>query len=374
MVLNIVSQSEILSCFFIFGAGCLNALWTVETDYLKEQGITWLQMFFISQATTLVYASLYWICTMSWQYYHKFESISDEYTYIRYLMSIFPSFNKSNSFVWTHLISRGVIAATGFQFYIIGLKYCQSGDAMVIRGVMLSLGLITVGKLYFKEEINAYILIALLLCILSLVLIVQPSFIFNHGSNAVSWIGLLFLFISTIFRVASKSMIRHSSDLDVHWLAVILVGLISGFIEVSFIFAIMAIGFYIKNGNINTIWWDWTSTGSKNIEINSILIYTFGMVEAGQTLFSIAGYQIGSVAILGVIDNCDIPTAYILGNIILNETDNYITYIGICIAFIALMILFWQQWKRARQRQELELQQNESEWNINSNDHEYEVV
>ena len=158
--------------------------------------------------------------------------------------------------------------------------------------------------------------------------------------------------ISGIFRVINKSLLKYSKALDVHWLVVLLIGAIVKIAQSSVIFMIVAL-----LSNINTAWYNWydkneNSYSNRTCGIITVLIISLLFVETGYTVFNIKGYQIGNLGRLGLIANGDLIIAYLLQIWVLNENNNYITYIGVFIAIVAITILFYEQWQLNQPQQQ----------------------
>ena len=50
-------------------AGFLIGVRAVVIEYMEEEGITWQTVFMISYVSTLVWSTIYWLITFTWEHY-----------------------------------------------------------------------------------------------------------------------------------------------------------------------------------------------------------------------------------------------------------------------------------------------------------------
>lgn len=346
-------------------AASFNSARAIQAQYLETVGkFSWMQMYLVAEFDNLFFIVIFWIV----------YSLKTKQS----LFSYFPKFTKSNLNLWFILIIRGICAASLYLFFVLALLHCNSGDAILIRAIITSVGNILIGVIYFKEQLTKWIIFSLILCIFSLILICQPSFIFNNLSiidiksntnvKTMSFVGFLFILISGIFRVVNKSLIKLSkTKYDTHWLGVLIIGFVICFFESLIVFGL---SLYIYDNNISHVWHSWYSDGANYSNHTYIMINVvfglFGFVELIYNILHVKGYQMGNIGRLGIIANIDIIVTYILQVLLLNENDNYIAYIGICIVLIAVTVLFFEQYNQSKSndlqyklKQETKLEQHD---------------
>ena len=74
-------------------------------------------------------------------------------------------------------------------------------------------------------------------------------------------------------------------------------------------------------------------------------IILYGAIISGNAIFITAGNQIGEIGRLGIISIIDVPFTYILQALLLNETNDYLVYIGAAIVLIGIIILLLEQYR-----------------------------
>ena len=277
-------------------------IWSIDMEYLEDEGIiTWIQLFAIGDTTTVVYGLLFWFIFMSLKY-HKYNKYND--TYLSFILSILPrcdhetwistcQLNKS----WTRLVARGFTLGFDGQFYMAALLYCDSGDAMMLRMTLNSFLGAVVSILFFKEAFTLWMVLAFVLGIVGLILICQPSFIFDTStSDSISWFAILLVLLSSSSRTIDKTVVKMShandskynsnsneletidtdGDEGVHWLPMVVIPYFITSLIAWTELALFAMYKYYVNES-TTLWYDFNITSVNSIAVSGICL--FGAID-----------------------------------------------------------------------------------------------
>ena len=280
----------------------------------------------------------------------------DNNNFCDHFLSVFPG--RDDYETWQILVSRGVLNALNTQCCLIGFMFLDGGDAMLLRTTISSLLMLGSGILYFGELFTKWIALSLILAGVGLTLTIQPTFIFDSSvDNQISIIGLIFITLSAFFRASDRLLLKYSGNLDVHWMAMLL-----GSYAACTLFGLMEIiglifYYYIKcdfNSNCvpwnDKIWYEWTSTDTtKDIKISMFLIL-LGVIVFFLTMCQVISFQIGDIGKLGILVTCEVALVYLLEAWLLDETDNYLTYVGVVFVTLYSIIIFCEQTKQAKER------------------------
>lgn len=368
-------NSQATSIGLITFGSLLAGIWTIDISYLEKEGLTWIQMFVIAETSCLLYTSFAWITYMLYQWKYNYDSIIEKNvnctSFTHYLLSIFPSISDVES--WKPIIGGGLCWGFGFQFYVLGLFYCDSGDSILFRTTFASVGVVIAGMIAFGEKISISVVMSLLLAIFGIALVCQPSFIFNNDSNdnsrgSVSMIGLVYLFLSGSAKTCSKTLVKYSGNLNVSLWALMIGNLIVTTIFSWVEFICVCVFHYYKDGKKTflaqtfgtKIWYSDYDTGSTTgiTIITGIVLY--GVILTANMAMIQKGHQIGDLGKLGIICLIDVPFTYLLQIWIFNEESSYLVYFGVAVVLVAVCLLYWEKFSR-RVRAQLERKTQETD-------------
>ena len=333
-------NSRLLAICCLLIAALANVILTILLELAEDLGATWVQTFFFFEWTFFVLTFGSWFIYSIYIYYFSALRLemTPDYTFSEYLATLFPQKSSSSLYKkqWSVLILRGIFGVSAGACYNISLKYCESGDVILIQTATMSILTIFFGWMYFNESINYLIIVSLILAIVGMILVTQPTFIFgaNDDSNTMNSIGLIIILIGGGFRAGLQAILKHTKNIQIKTETAILV---PKMITAPFALVCYAIGMLI---------WDWELITSYNDNIwNNLILISVGAMWFLWAAMVTVGFRIGDIGRLGIISNSDIVIGYILQVIILNENDNYICYIGVALVCISCGIIFYEQIK-----------------------------
>ena len=408
------TRLQLYAIVFTILSAILSSFWTVIMSYLESKDFVWLQVYILGESSNLFYSVLLWLSVMRHKYNKEYNltdcsvicgnsktkisnnemketllakenqnNRNEEYSdtnskpnsgsssksivpFSKYIFQIFPA--RSNTHVWKLLLMRGICNAFSFQLYVIGLLFCDSGDAMLIRTSLSSFGVFIVSVLAFGEKLGIWVFIAFFFAFSGLLFVCHPPFTFtgefdfdnddiqtvnfwSSEADGVSIWGVLMVSGSATFRIGSKYIIKRSGKLKVHWLVMN----IATFIITCSFAIIECIGVLIYYGAASedskwlerNFWSDAFGNYKNSLDRFGIMmcVILYGVVFVGKVSFTVVGHQIGDIGRLGVISNSDIVFTYVIGAIILNETGTSTAYFGASLVMIGVVILCLEQAK-----------------------------
>ena len=368
------------SVLLILGMIC-KALFTIITQYVESRGCPWYQALFFTEWMFLISMILYWFILYSFAYFCCYKnksninrkvalSISDSDTLSRdsnsnsisssnilpntmtYCQALFSDFSSKNFTLkaWLILLARGFTGSFAGLFFVWSLEYIDSGDAILIQTVTVTIGNVLFGMLFFNEPKSKLIIFSLIICIIGLLLVCQPSFIFDKfeikkgehiNYSEVSLFGFILVGISGIMRLGSGIVSKYAKQFNINWLQLCLMASFMSAITISIV---VTIEYYFihKNDKDSVFWWF--------DDYNVIYIIETLSIGCFVSLFVISytiGFQYGNVSKLGILLNTDIIFAYILQIFILDEIENGLTYAGGAVVLLVCGVVFFVQWKHS---------------------------
>lgn len=368
-------MAVLLASTLLFVSGCFNAFIVVIISYLeKYRGFPWIMIYILSEWISIPLIFIFSLFYM-WYYYcryveHEQTSSSIAITthtfnlsfvqYYYYL--IFPPMTKRFRISWMILDLRALASSTSYIFCMIAIMYIDSGDFILIQTVVLTVGNIIVGRVLFNEYLNATIIISLVVCIIGVICVCQPSYIFesflsddNNGTvdiRPVDTVGFIFALISGLLRVFTAGVCKYSkTSVDMPWLTLFTVSNIIGFFLSTVIFvAIITVMKFILDMPSGDIWYNFDYSGKSKYSYDDtmygLLILGIGGFTFISAITGTLGWRLGDVGRLGMVINADIPVAYIAQMVLLNEDSNVLTYTGICLVFLSIIMIFYSQSQR----------------------------
>lgn len=337
-------------------AGCaFGAICTVETKYLEQNSLSWVQTFILCQISSLSFCCTFGILFQLYQYHSNQANFNP---FIKHLLYVFPSKTNNNYgfyHQWQTMVVCGLAWGLAMQFFTIGLLYMTAGDCLLLRIVISVIGIVLVAVIYFKERLTWPVYVAFCLALIGLILVCQPGFIFgNNDGDSVSLIGLLFVFIAGMCQTANKSFMKYSGTIEIDWLAMSIVKLtICVIISLIDLLCLIVYYYYCYNGkyddkSMSFIWIEyiWTDLGLTD-GLTKFVIVAYGFTMVGALVCMVIGFQIGSLGRLSIVYTTDIPLTYMLQDWLLNEDNDYITYIGVAVTIISVFIIFWETHKQS---------------------------
>ena len=357
------NTQTIIAAFIIILAACADATQTVLMEYLEAKGISWIQVYLFSEFVVGIVVILVWIISFSYNYiYYKCNNTNmdikffvssyayyGDVTYYNYIMSIFPDVLPLTECYkqWIALVIRTLLGLLLNVFLVASLLYCESGTMLLIETLTMTVATIVLGWTFFDEPIGKYVYSAFGICIIGIILVIQPDFIFNSGasdSDNCSWKGVVLTLCAGLTHGIMFSTVKWTNRLNVSWASTVVVIKLIGTILLVIVFAVCE-----EYLNLQLI------SKYNLVEINGIYIYTFMLISTGLLLLtyvvlSTIAYQIGHIGRLSIIGNINIIIAYLLQSWWLNQTNNYICYIGVCITIFGCIVVFLEQYK-VRMRQ-----------------------
>ena len=269
-------------------------------------------------------------------------------TFLSYLLSVFPPIDDEHIKHWCVLFVRSVCSLGSFAFLDIALDCLDSGDAMLIQTVLVTLLNFLLGYVVFSERINRIIAFALILCIVGLVLVVQPDFLFSKTGDAdsgtqydqISMLGFALIAGAALLRALSTTLVKYTRDIQLSHTTVVVVPQI--------IMSLILVVFYIYGVCSSEADWNanifYVANGSKSMErLNTFLLVLLGILFFVWILTAVIGYRLGNIGRLGIVQNSDIVIAYVIEAWFFNETQNYICYIGVTLTLIGCVVVFYEQ-------------------------------
>ena len=353
-----MQMSNFLAAILLFVGMGFESLMTVCAQYVENNGVKWYIVLVFGEWIFFLCLIVYWITVYS----YKFINISNNnnnnnISYFGMICSVFPDF--SDKWCWIMLLLRGICGSISLGCYMISLYYIDSGDAVLLQNVSVSVCSIILGKIFFGEKFNKFTLLALVLCIIGIILVCQPKFLFLYISKnindidyePVSSLGFLFSFLSGIALLMAGLITKHSKSLQLEWLSL---ALMAAFISSISSIVIFLFEYYYFDSDINS-----TINNSTvyNDEIMWLLV-SIGVLICLFIVFYTISYQYGNVSQLGLILNSDIIITYILQVFVLNESKNWMGYLGVAIIAGVCVLIFINEAKQ--QEQEQQQQQEET--------------
>ena len=359
-------MNELEACLSILVAAFCYGTWSSIVSYLETNGLTWVQMALLAQCTAFPCICIMWVSMFISKYYF-IKNDNDTFLYnelppsencdvnndncnnvypsdsfLEYLFSIFPKNKKS----WILSISRGFAMAFEDLFCIIALLYVEPGDALLLKTTFSSFSSIFLGIILFGERLTIIIFICGIVSVGGLILICQPQFVFSNenDSDSLSWVGILFVIFASLCTTMDRLILRYSGDIQVHWLAMIIIPYFISFVYAIVQFLLILLVYYFKNMDLDEIWYSWSPFDDNEYGL-TLCIVLFGIVVILMEYLFISGYQNGDVGILGIIANFSVPTSYALEIILLNQIDNLYTYVGATVVILSIVCIFIEQYR-----------------------------
>ena len=342
-----MDEAKFLGPLYVLIGCVLVCFYTIEVQYLEESGLPWIQVFVYSELSNFISACVFGFFYQLWHYHGA--STSDPKQFLSYLFSLFPSKSMDNNNnthyqQWKVLIGRGISLGFATEFYMISLVYLSSGDAALIRTMVPQFGLLLIAIIFFDEKLSFAVCISFIFAVIGLLLVCQPSFVFNTiNTQTISLIGLLFISVSSIAQICNKSFVKYSGNINVNWVAMMIIGfLISSIIALVNLLVVFVVYYYYIENELNVskdIWINLNTLGTDVKIALSFLTITLVSVKC----FMIIGFQIGDLSRVSIVSNIDVPLTYLAQDLLLNENSNYITYIGVVVTIVSVIIIFWDK-------------------------------
>ena len=344
-------------------AAFFKSLEAVLIEYLDDIGATWFQLYTFN--TTVAFACLitYWFVTYTILFLYNNKNttgsnISDDNSdnnqttltianYKLYIFSLFPSKMKNDTIIWKWLCVRSVMGATSWIFYVVALVFLEPGDFILLQTVTITASGIIIGLIHFKEKITISLLISTILLIIGVLLVCQPSIIFGENAQSISILGIIFAILAGIARVLSGVAIKKLNQFNLHWLAISLPAQFLAALYSLIMFVIMIIFYQLNFVDENEFWWNWTNKSdysNDEISIYTLLLMSLGFCAFGWVISFTLAYLFGDVSWLSILMNSDVIMTYLMQIWILNQSDNWLVYVGVTLVMIACLFLLGQQY------------------------------
>ena len=366
--------TEFVSSVLVIIGMISKATYSVLVQYIEHVGCPLYQMFLMSSIMWLVSILFYWLILYLCEYYHYTHHIlnsSNTNMNVNINIDIDSASNRNSNNSVSYctglchdlsyssikqlscralfiLFLRGLTGSIAGLFFILSLVYLNTGDAVLIQTVIITIGNVLFGMYFFNETKSKWIFFSMIICIFGLILVCQPSFIFkSDSSSSVSIIGFIFVSMSAICRLGPGILSKYAKRLKINWFQLSIVAAIMA----TIVSTIVVIIEYAQNdghahGKKRNVIWMWDNYNADYIALSFVCGCLLGLFVMTYTI----AFQFGIVSKLGILLNTDVIFAYILQILILNIIENGITYTGVVIVLTVCAFVFVIQWKESKKK------------------------
>ena len=400
-------ETTLLPLSLVIIGAFANALLILITDYVESVGGKWYQVLMAQYWINLLLILFYWILSFSFNYFYHVKDqisssnsdlhISQGFVYhdvvhdddtspvslagvydideeirnynnlMQYLFSVFPTMNKNHVRHWSVLFVCSMCGVSSYAALNIALLFITSGNAMLMETLIVIIINLSIGVIFFHEDLNKITCSALLLCIIGLILVTQPQFIFDQRSgndyNTISINGFVAICISCILRGIGTLAVKFLDGIKFSRQTAIIVPQI--------IISIVLVLVYLIGVFLPSLSWNWNTFGAIDTNNNEIelettlLLICLGILffvwiltavicsslmnsYSDQTNMSINYDMETNVCtkqdVIRVVHHIEIIIVYVLAAVWLNENENVICYIGACLATIGCVVVSYERY------------------------------
>ena len=403
-----VAESTYLPLFLVVIAASANAFTMVCTEYLEIVGATWYQTWVAEYWICLLLVVFYWFVSFGYEYYFQpdgkriamqevpsspvrygppatidgYASCDDNYYYhgvaivlpeddtifdgdddinnkncsnfLDYLFTVFPPIEEDFRRQWLVLIIRSLAGIGSFAGLDIALLYLDSGDTILIQVVLVTLMNISYSVVVYGEKLNRIIIVAIVVCLVGLLLVTQPSFLFGGESyDTVSIIGFVVVFLSSIMRALVTISIKYSNEnVEMpHDTMIIVPQILMGLMVTIVYFFGIILPWLDWNANVFVIVGDSSSTSDER-SLHSFYMVSLGFLFFIWIMAGVIGFRLGDLGRLGIIQNSEVVITYLFDALLLNEDQNFLCYLGVCLTLIGCAMVFYEHHATATRENE----------------------